>query len=222
MKLKHLYEMRQEPAQRYAVIRVTVGKVLTVASSRDDAAELFGEDYVRMLVQKYSNSPGTQVYVLYDPETKKIYDEIEDTTYFHQVTKAVRKFTKADRSTFKYWFAHWCAFQIVALNLGIWKFKYLFHDFEKPWLRLFLSYKKVQSWHRWHNSHHLEYGLQHGFDRIDWEALMIDWECSGFSKEACPRDCRAEMEAKLQENKWKDYAPYVRQYLEPLLDKHSL
>ena len=52
-------------------------------------------------------------------------------------------FDKEDRSTFPYWFAHWCAFQMTALNLGIWKFKYLFHDWEKPWLRLFLPYKKM-------------------------------------------------------------------------------
>lgn len=27
-------------------------------------------------------------------------------------------FTKKDRSTFKYWFAHWCAFNMTALNFG--------------------------------------------------------------------------------------------------------
>ena len=57
------------------------------------------------------------------------------------------RFDKSDRSTFPYWFAHWCAFNMTALNLKKWKFKYLFHDFEKPWLKLFLSYKKVQQFH---------------------------------------------------------------------------
>ena len=47
-------------------------------------------------------------------------------------------FDKSQRSKFKYWFAHWCAFNMTALNLGVWKFKYLFHDIEKPWLMLFL------------------------------------------------------------------------------------
>lgn len=48
-------------------------------------------------------------------------------------------FDKESRSTFKYWFAHWCAFQMVALDLHVWRPKYLLHDIEKPWLRLFFS-----------------------------------------------------------------------------------
>lgn len=54
-------------------------------------------------------------------------------------------FTKEERSGFKYWFAHWCAFQMTALNLKCWKFKYLLHDIEKPWLKLiWKNYNKVQ------------------------------------------------------------------------------
>lgn len=45
-------------------------------------------------------------------------------------------FTKEERSGFKYWFAHWCAFQMTALNLKCWRPKYLLHDIEKPWLKL--------------------------------------------------------------------------------------
>ena len=45
-------------------------------------------------------------------------------------------FTKEERSGFKYWFAHWCAFQMTALNLKCWRPKYLLHDIEKPWLSL--------------------------------------------------------------------------------------
>ena len=41
-------------------------------------------------------------------------------------------FTRDDRSTFKYWFAHWAGFQVTALNLGIWKPKYLFHKHLTP------------------------------------------------------------------------------------------
>ena len=89
-------------------------------------------------------------------------------------------FTKEERSTFPYWFAHWCAFNLTALNLRIWKFKYLFHDIEKPWLKLFLKdYAKVQKIHRLTNRHHLEYTGKNG---IDCEALIIDWECSRFTK----------------------------------------
>ncbi len=67
--------------------------------------------------------------------------------------KTFDMFTKKDRSSFKYWFAHWCGFQLTALNLGIWKPKYLLHDAEKPWLKVFWKgdYKRVQKWHRTHN-----------------------------------------------------------------------
>lgn len=83
-------------------------------------------------------------------------------------------FTKDDRSSFPYWFAHWCAFQMTALNLGIWKFKYLFHDWEKPWMRLFCKYETVQKWHRSHRRHHPEYGLKNGWDKVDWYEMIID------------------------------------------------
>lgn len=95
-------------------------------------------------------------------------------------------FTKQDRSTFKYWFAHWCAFQMTALNLGIWKFKYLFHDWEKPWLKLFLPYRVVQKYHREHSKHHVEYALKHGAHNVDIDAMVIDNECSRFTKTASP------------------------------------
>ena len=131
-------------------------------------------------------------------------------------------FDENDKSSFPYWFAHWCSFQLCALNLGVWKFKYLFHDCEKPWLRLIWPYKKVQKWHRTHNGHHLEYGLKYGFDKIDWKALMIDWECSQMSKKQCPLNCREEMENKLSEEKWQPYEKEIRTYLEPLLDSYML
>lgn len=94
-------------------------------------------------------------------------------------------FTKAERSSFPYWFAHWCAFQMTALNLKAWKFKYLFHDIEKPWLRLFLPYEKVQKLHRQWNAHHLPKKTDNK-KRIDWEGMVIDWECSRFTKAEAP------------------------------------
>lgn len=62
---------------------------------------------------------------------------------FHKNYKILAGFDKSNRSSFSYWFAHWCAFQLTALNLRRWKFKYLFHDFEKPWMKLFCKYKTV-------------------------------------------------------------------------------
>ena len=140
------------------------------------------------------------------------------------VYKAFKMFTKKDRSSFKYWFAHWCGFQITALNLGIWKPKYLLHDIEKPWLKLLWrgNYKKVQSWHRTHNRHHLEYGLEHGWDSIDWEALMIDWECCGLSKQEAQMDARETLEYEIDRIKWKPYANKISLKLTPLLNKYNL
>lgn len=99
-------------------------------------------------------------------------------------------FDKSQRSKFDYWFAHWCAFNMTALNLGFWKFKYLFHDIEKPWLMwMWKDYSRVQKWHRTHNRHHLEYA---GNKSYDFEAMVIDWECSRFTKLASPLTAREE------------------------------
>ena len=41
-------------------------------------------------------------------------------------------FERNDKRGFAYWFAHWCAYNMIAINCNAWKFKYLFHDIEKP------------------------------------------------------------------------------------------
>lgn len=99
-----------------------------------------------------------------------------------------KSFGKKERSSFLYWFYHWKAFNLVAFYLNIWKIKYLFHDIEKPWLRLFLSYEKVQHFHRKYNSHHREY--YKGFGNIDIEGMVIDNECSRFTKELAKLNAR--------------------------------
>ena len=138
--------------------------------------------------------------------------------------KTCQMFTKADRSSFKYWFAHWCGFQLTALNLGIWKPKYLLHDIEKPWLKLLWKgdYKRVQKWHRTHNKHHLEYGLKHGWNAIDWEALMIDWECCGLSKQEAQLDARETLEYEINRDKWKPYAKEIKSRLERYLNRYNM
>ena len=152
------------------------------------------------------------------------FEYYKNDTELFSVYKTFKMFTKKDRSSFKYWFAHWCGFQITALNLGIWKPKYLLHDIEKPWLKLLWggNYKKVQSWHRTHNRHHLEYGLEHGWDSIDWEALMIDWECCGLSKQEAQMDARETLEYEIDRIKWKPYANKISLKLMPLLNKYNL
>lgn len=125
------------------------------------------------------------------------------------------KFSKEERSGFAYWFAHWCAFNMTALNLHMWKFKYLFHDWYKPWLKLLLGdYKKVQKFHRKHSRHHLEWlegKSKEEWINLDWEALVIDWECSGYTKRACPRNAREEMHDYI-DNKGK-YSEAVKEYV---------
>ena len=140
---------------------------------------------------------------------------------FHSDYKVLMGFDKSERSSFSYWFSHWCAFQMCALNLRRWKFKYLFHDFEKPWMKLFCKYKTVQKWHRNHNSHHLEYGLKHGWDKVDWEALIIDWECSRFTKTEAQLDAYETMKLELN-TKWKDYINYISPLFYPKLYEMKL
>lgn len=96
-----------------------------------------------------------------------------------------QKFNKSERSSFRYWYYHWKAFNLVAYYLNVWKFKYLFHDIEKPWLKLFLPYEKVQKIHRKYNAHHIP-KLTDKPKKVDWEAAVIDWECSRFTKIDAP------------------------------------
>jgi hypothetical protein len=84
-------------------------------------------------------------------------------------------------NNFQYWFAHVCAFNMVAMNLGLWKFHHLFHDWYKPWLTFFMSYDKVNNFHIRHSNHHLMYYNLTG--KCNWDDLIIDWECSQYTKE---------------------------------------
>ena len=98
-----------------------------------------------------------------------------------------KQFNKNERSSFAYWYYHWKAFNLVALSLHAWKFKYLFHDIEKPWLRLFWPYEKVQKYHRYHNNHHIEYpatkvaAKYHAVDALPLEMAKLP-EGDGFKQ----------------------------------------
>ena len=162
-------------------------------------------------------------YIVVDEETNE-YKFYQSDADIMKDYKSFKMFTKKDRSSFKYWFAHWCGFNLTALNLGIWKPKYLLHDIEKPWLKLLWKgdYKRVQKWHRTHNKHHLEYGLQHGWDAIDWEALMIDWECCGLSKQEAQLDARETLEYEIKRGKWKPYTKEIKSRLEQYLNRYNM
>lgn len=124
-----------------------------------------------------------------------------------------KKFTKEERSSFRYWFWHWLAFNLTALEYRIWKPKYLFHDIEKPWLRLFMTYNKVQKLHRRNHNHHLEYPGEK-----DWEALFIDWECSHLTKEASPKRALEEAQYKFGtgEMSYQEYQTFLQVALQIL------
>ena len=130
------------------------------------------------------------------------------------------KFDKSQRSTFRYWWNHWKAFQYVALQYGIWEFRYVFHDWYKPWMRLVLPYEKVQKFHRHHARHHLEWAVDHNWQNVDWYGMIIDWECSRFTKYKSPYPARGAMEIEI--NKHREYEPYLRANMEPILDKLGL
>lgn len=114
-----------------------------------------------------------------------------------------KQFDKDKRGTFQYWFWHWFAYNYIAIKYHVWQFKYLFHDIEKPWMKLFLvnllkikTYQEVKQWHREHNNHHLSYK---GKKELDYQAMIIDWECSRFTKKDPSRqnDAIKEINAKL-------------------------
>lgn len=129
-----------------------------------------------------------------------------------------KKFGPEERSTFRYWYYHWKAFNLVAMSLHVWKLRYLFHDIEKPWLLLlWKDYKRVQKWHRTYNSHHLEYK---GAPDYDFEAMAVDWECSRFTKKAKALNARDEAQRKLDNGT--KYADVITNGLFPVLDRLGL
>lgn len=131
-------------------------------------------------------------------------------------------FTKEERSRFPYWFAHVCAYNMTALNCKAWKFKYLFHDIEKPFLRLFLPYKKVQKLHRENNRHHpewLEVRLRKKDEKMvkylynfDYKGAIIDWESCRFTKQDCPLNAYNEYKRLLDYEHFKSKYPLITKY----------
>lgn len=119
-----------------------------------------------------------------------------------------KKFTKEHRSTFPYWFWHWLAFNDVAREWGVWRPHHIFHDMEKPFLRIIFPYRLVQKWHRANNKHHLEY--KHPEHR-NWEDMVIDWEASGRTKHVCPRNAIEEANYKLDNHTmcYDDYKTFI-------------
>lgn len=134
-----------------------------------------------------------------------------------KLLKSLKIFPVEEKSSFPYWASHWLSFQLVALKLGVWKFRHLFHDIEKPFLRLFLPYEKVRRYHRKYHRHHRTYRNP---EKIQWLDLIIDNECGIYTKEDSPMNARAYCEW-LIENDKKDRHLIIENAL-PLLDKLGL
>ena len=114
---------------------------------------------------------------------------------YDKILNKLHKFDKSQRSSFHYWLSHWIAYNLVAMKLGVWKPKWLLHDIEKPWLKLFWGdYKRVQKWHKHHNRHHIFYGRRNGLNKVDWLGAVLDWQCSQYSKNAAVRTGREEVD----------------------------
>ena len=113
-------------------------------------------------------------------------------------------------NNFKYWFMHWCAYQLTAMKLNCWHIRFLFHDIEKPLLQIFLSHKTVSNIHRKTSRHHVEYFRHKNYD-ID--GMIVDWECSSLSKSDKPLNARDTL------NK---YYPEMREIIEPKLKELGL
>lgn len=127
-------------------------------------------------------------------------------------------FKESEKSTFAYWFAHWCAYQMTALNYKMWRPKYLLHDIEKPWLMLLWNdYPRVKAWHRSHADHHLEHVPG---KKYDWEAMAIDWECSRFTKESAQMNVRDTMI--YEEEKFPELKDEIRSNISKVLLKMGL
>ena len=109
-----------------------------------------------------------------------------------------RKFGQKDKGTFKYWVWHLIAFNTVAWKCKHWRPRHLFHDMEKPLLLLLWEdYRRVRLWHKHHNRHHLMYGIDHGFENVNYIDMMIDWESSHLTKADSKGSAREELEDQL-------------------------
>lgn len=113
-----------------------------------------------------------------------------------------------EKSSFPYWMCHWCAFQLTAINLGVWKPHHLFHDFYKPFLKLIIPYKYVKWFHNKFSSHHPESCVPKNYT-----SMVIDWECSRLTKKDATLNARETLEK---------YYPQLNSKILPILDKLKL
>ena len=113
------------------------------------------------------------------------------------------------KQCFRYWFAHWCAYQMTAINLGVWRPKFLIHDMAKPFMAIFMPLDKVHSIHTKYSKHH----LQRYDKKYDYVAMVIDWECSRFTKKHATLTAKEFLEKR---------HPELKEQIQPILSKLNL
>lgn len=111
---------------------------------------------------------------------------------------------------FTYWFKHWLYFQKTAINLKCWKFRFLFHDIEKPFMQMIFSHKFVSKVHRKLCRHHAEFIFPMFRDYL---GMVIDWECARWTKPDKPFNARHTLEI---------YYPELKEKIIPILKKLNL
>ena len=114
----------------------------------------------------------------------------------------MKLYPKSEKSSLPYWFAHWVAFQKVAIKHHVWWPQYLLHDIEKPFLMwAWKDYPRVREFHRKHNNHHYQYdnGEIAPWLSCDYVAMAVDWECSHLTKEDKKLDAYGEFCRKLED-----------------------
>lgn len=133
---------------------------------------------------------------------------------YNKLLGKLKKFPPSQKSTFPYWWNHLIAYNLIAMKWGVWRFKYLFHDIDKPFLRLFLPYSKVRKIHRKYHRHHLAYRNQ---KKIIWIEMLIDNECGMFTKYDSPLTAREFCNKLINDGHY--MADRIKNEALPILDK---
>src|SRR5574344_1786585 len=133
---------------RFRIRRSTKGEICNVVKNTEKNLEEIKKslDYGDLYINKDGELIKDSEIVLAEKD-KYVVSSIDkkfigcgDRDWVNRCFKLDKKFKKEDKSSFPYWFSHWCAFQLVALSLGVWRPRHLLHDIEKPWLKLVLPY----------------------------------------------------------------------------------
>lgn len=96
-----------------------------------------------------------------------------------------------------YTLKHYFAFMKVQKDL-LGYYKYMFHDWDKLFMFIFLPFlgdRIINQWHQKHNRHHPIYTIGKNWeerlkteDKVDWFEAIIDWECARITKPDKPLD----------------------------------